>query len=228
MDLIYIVSDDPIRGNLIYNFLSGRLKCALVKPHDYFSLALKENPMIFLFVSNSFDFLKAQTTVVREHQQFYNHGIISVMNSPSMSEQRELFELGSDMVLTQHTEMERIYLECYSLNRRINGFQNSSVVQFGPYIIDFLKHEIQYNGRITELEPIHTKLIKVFFEHADQLVSRKHIKDVVWKQQDVSPRSIDAQISKLKKKFPEFGRSIESVYGQGYVFRTQHSKRHAS
>lgn len=228
MDIVYIVSDDPIRGNLIYNFLSGRIKCALVKPHDYFSTALKENPMVFLFVSNSFDFLKNQTNVIREHQQFYNHGIISVMNNPSMSEQKELFELGSDMVLTQYTEMERIYLECYSLNRRINGFQNSSVVQFGPYIIDFLKHEIQFNGKFIELEPIHTRLIKLFFEHPDQLVSRKHMKDVVWKEHEISPRSIDAQISKFKKKFPELGNMIESVYGQGYVLRTNQQHKKAS
>lgn len=228
MDLIYIVSDDPIRGNLIYNFLSGRVNCALLKPHEYFSTALKENPLIFLFVSNSYDFLKSQTTVIREHQQFYNHGVISVMNNPTIVEQKELFEMGSDMVLTQYTEMERIYLECYALTRRINGFQNSSVVQFGPYVIDFLKHEVQFNGKFIELEPIHTKLIKVFFEHPDQLVSRKHMKDVVWKGQDISPRSIDAQISKFKKKFPEIGDMIDSVYGQGYVLRTQKSAKKVS
>lgn len=228
MDLVYIVSDDPIRGNLIYNFLSGRIKCALLKPHDYFSTALKENPMVFMFVSNSFEFLKAQTTTIRENPQFYNHGLISIMSNPSMAEQKELFELGSDMVLTQYTEMERIYLECYSLNRRINGFQNSSVVQFGPYIIDFLKHEIQYNGKFIALEPIHTRLIKLFFEHPDQLVSRKHMKDVVWKDQEISPRSIDAQISKFKKKFPELGEMIDSVYGQGYVLRTAGAKLKAS
>ena len=224
MDLVYIVSDDPIRGNLIYNFLAGRIKCALVKPSDYFDTALKENPMVFLFVSNSFDFLKKQTTQIREHQQFYNHGVISVMNNPTIVEQKELFELGSDMVLTQYTEMERIYLECYALNRRINGFQNSSVVQFGPYVIDFLKHEIQHNGKFISLEPIHTRLIKLFFEHPDQLVSRKHMKDVVWKDQEISPRSIDAQISKFKKKFPELGAMIDSVYGQGYVLRTNSKK----
>ena len=224
MDLVYIVSDDPIRGNLIYNFLAGRIKSALVKPSDYFDTALKENPMVFLFVSNSFDFLKKQTTQIREHQQFYNHGVISVMNNPTIVEQKELFELGSDMVLTQYTEMERIYLECYALNRRINGFQNSSVVQFGPYVIDFLKHEIQHNGKFISLEPIHTRLIKLFFEHPDQLVSRKHMKDVVWKDQEISPRSIDAQISKFKKKFPELGAMIDSVYGQGYVLRTNSKK----
>lgn len=228
MDLVYIVSDDPIRGNLIYNFLSGRLKCALVKPHDYFQMALKENPMVFLFISDSFDLLKTETNLIREHRQFYNHGVISVMSNPSMTEQKDLFEIGCDMVLTQYTEMERIFLECYSLNRRINGFQNTSVVQLGPYIVDFLKHEVQHNGKITELEPIHTRLLKLFYEHTDQLISRKHIKDVIWKDQDVSPRSIDAQISKLKKKLPEFGKAIESIYGQGYVFRTHHTKKYAS
>jgi DNA-binding response OmpR family regulator len=225
MDLIYIVSDDSIRGNLIYSFLSGRLKCALIKPSDLHAFADKENPQIFLFISNTFDYLKTQTVWVRETPKFYNHGVICVLNNPTIHQQRELFEIGSDMVLTQHTEMERIYLECYALHRRMNGFQHSATVQFGPYIIDFLKNEIQHEGRFIEVEPIHTKMIKLFFEHANQLVTRKHMKDVIWKDQEISHRSIDAQISKFKKKFPELGELIESVYGQGYVFRTDKSEQ---
>mgnify|MGYP001130667245 CR=1 FL=1 len=228
MDLVYIVSDDSIRGNLVYSFLSGRLKCALLKPSDYMSFAEKENPHIFLFLSNSFDFLKAQTIAIRENPKFYNHGVISVMSNPTMVQQKELFEIGSDMVLTQHTEMERIYLECYSLHRRMNGFQHSTMVQFGSYIIDFLKNEIQFEGKFIEVEPIHTRMIKLFFEHAGQLVTRKHMKDVVWKEQEISPRSIDAQISKFKKKFPELGQRIESVYGQGYIFKLDQLEKKVS
>jgi len=227
MDLIYIVSEDTIRGNLIYSFLSGRLKVALIKPHDLHSFADKENPQIFLFISSSFEFLKMQTVWVRETPKFYNHGVICVMDSPTIQQQRDLFEIGSDMVLTQQTEMERIYLECYSLHRRMNGFQHSATVQFGSYIIDFLKNEIQHEGHFIEVEPIHTKMIKLFFEHANQLVTRKHMKDVIWKDQEISHRSIDAQISKFKKRFPELGQHIESIYGQGYVFRTDLEKRKA-
>lgn len=221
MDLIYIVSEDPIRGNLIYNFLSGRMKCALVNTNEYFTLAQKENPMVFMFVSNNHGFFKDQITNIRESQNFYNHGIICVGNTPSITEQKELFEMGSDMVLGHHTEMERIYLESHSLLRRINGFHNTSVVKFGSYIIDFLKNELQQNGKFTELDPIHAKILKMFFEKPDQLVSRKHMKDTIWKGQEISPRSIDAQISKLKKKFPEIGRKIDSIYGQGYIFKTE-------
>lgn len=219
MDMIYIVSEDAVRGNLIYNFLSGRMKCALVKPSEYLSLAEKENPMVFLFISNQQSFFKDNIMNVRESRAFYNHGIMCIANNPSINDQKELFDLGSDMVLNQHTEMERIYLECSSLLRRINGFHNVSVVQFGPYVIDFLKNELQHNGKYIELDPIHTKLFKIFFEKQDQLVSRKHLKDTIWKGQEISPRSIDAQISKLKKKFPEIGQYISSIYGQGYIFK---------
>jgi DNA-binding response OmpR family regulator len=225
MDFIYIVTDDTVRGNLVYTFLAGRLKCALVKPHEYFQLAQKENPMVYLFLSNNYEWLKSSITEVRESSKFYNSGIICVYDNPSIQQQKELFEYGSDMVISAHTEMERIYLECYSLIRRMNGFHNSSVVQFGPYIVDFLKNEIQKDGKFYELEPIQTRIIKLFFEHADQLLTRKHLKDVVWKDQEISPRSIDAQISKLKKKFPELNDMIQSVYGQGYIIRTHPNQK---
>lgn len=228
MDLVYIVTDDTVRGNLVYTFLSGRMNCALIKPHEYFQLAQKENPMVYLFMSNGYDWLKGAVTEVRENPKFYNSGIVCVYNNPTISQQKELFEYGSDMVLSVHTEMERIYLECYALIRRMNGFHNSSVVQFGSYIVDFLKNEIQKDGKFFELEPIQTKIIKLFFEHPDQLLTRKHLKDVVWKDTAISPRSIDAQISKLKKRFPEFNDMIESVYGQGYIIRVNQNRQKVS
>lgn len=228
MDLIYIVTDDPIRGNLVYSFLAGRLKCALVKPHEYFQMAQKEHPAVFLFLSDHFDWVRSCVIEVRESPVFYNSGVICVTSTVQILQQKELFENGTDMIVSAHSEMERIYLECYSLLRRMNGFHNSSVVQFGPYIVDFLKNEIQKDGRFYELEPIQTRIIKLFFEHADQLLTRKHLKDVVWKDQEISPRSIDAQISKLKKRFPELNELIESVYGQGYIMRTSSIKEQAS
>ncbi|MCB0392546.1 MAG: helix-turn-helix domain-containing protein, partial [Bdellovibrionales bacterium] len=43
------------------------------------------------------------------------------------------------------------------------------------------------------------------------------IKENIWDNADISPRSIDAQISKLKKILPEIGQDIINIYGQGYI-----------
>ena len=63
------------------------------------------------------------------------------------------------------------------------------------------------------------QLLRFFMRNKEELIHRKQIREAVWQQLQVSPRTIDSQISKLRKRLKMVSVGIESVYGGGYIFK---------
>lgn len=64
-----------------------------------------------------------------------------------------------------------------------------------------------------------SKLLKYFLKHSDRCIDRDELIEKVWEGLKVSPRSIDSQISRLRRRLAPMSVGIESVYGDGYILR---------
>ncbi|MAE74634.1 MAG: hypothetical protein CL675_13275 [Bdellovibrionaceae bacterium] len=82
------------------------------------------------------------------------------------------------------------------------------------HVNDYL---IKKDGQILSVTPTQFRLLTTFITYHDQLLSRDWLREHVWQNSDISPRSIDAQISKLKKILPDIDRYLTNVYGKGYI-----------
>jgi len=70
------------------------------------------------------------------------------------------------------------------------------------------------------LTPFAFKLMIFFAENEDKVFTRDSIVEHVWGPgTHVFHRTIDAHISKIRKKLKGSGYNIQSIYGEGYVFR---------
>jgi len=97
------------------------------------------------------------------------------------------------------SEAPKPYKECLGLKI----YENDYIVKRGEQVIT--------------TTPTQFKLLMAFTNHQDKLLSRQWIKESVWQNSDISPRSIDAQISKLKKLLPELDGCLMNIYGKGYI-----------
>ncbi len=67
------------------------------------------------------------------------------------------------------------------------------------------------------LTQIEFKLLKLFLEHPRQLFTREQLLDLIWGEEVyVDHRTVDAHISRLRKKITSENTAIKSVHGQGY------------
>ncbi len=67
------------------------------------------------------------------------------------------------------------------------------------------------------LTQIEFKLLKLFLEHPRQLFTREQLLDLIWGEEVyVDHRTVDAHISRLRKKIKSQNTQIKSVHGQGY------------
>ncbi len=86
---------------------------------------------------------------------------------------------------------------------------------------------VKRRGDRLTLTPIQFRLLLHFVNHPETLMSRPSLKEQVWGNSPISLRTIDAQISKLKKLIPEVDLCLINIYGKGYIFTLTGTKKAA-
>ncbi len=85
---------------------------------------------------------------------------------------------------------------------------------FKVYPNDYI---VKFEEQLINTSPVQFRLLLSLITNHDQLLTRQWLQQFVWQGVDISPRSIDAQISKLKKLIPEIDNHIINIYGKGYI-----------
>lgn len=171
------------------------------------------------------DFRRLQWT------QFF--GVIGVTRDKNIRKEERLFQLQVDQFLVLPGTYSQLKWRMENSARKMNEVSilvsgshkaseilstQSQVIELGEIRIFPQDYLIKYKGTNMTVTPTQFKLLLAFVTNADQLLSRSWIKEKVWENAEISPRSIDAQISKLKKLLPDLDRFIVNVYGKGYIF----------
>jgi two-component system phosphate regulon response regulator OmpR len=101
-------------------------------------------------------------------------------------------------------------------------------VSFGKTMLNLATRELNRNGTITSLTTGEFAILKVLVQHPRQPLSRDKLMELArGREYDVFDRSIDVQISRLRKLLeeePTKPRYIQTVWGFGYVFVPDGSK----
>ncbi len=98
--------------------------------------------------------------------------------------------------------------------------------EFDDWMLDTVKHQL------TDPEGVHVpissaeyKLLRVFAEHAGQVLSRDQLLDMVQgREANLFDRAIDNQVSRLRKKIETDNKNpelIQTVWGGGYMLAAQ-------
>ena len=189
-------------------------------------LAKDWKPHIVLIDGDSFGNFTSQ---LRQAFTYSQMGLIVICQKEGIFKEEFAFRSGADHFIFDLKDYKSLVWRIVSLVRKMQNFELPVKAQAtrgseAPSTITFKNIKIypqdflvKCNGRVIKITPIQFKLLVAFITHEDQLLSRQWLQENIWEGSQISPRSIDAQISKLKKVVPEIGNHIINVYGQGYV-----------
>lgn len=131
-------------------------------------------------------------------------------------------ESGADDFLTKPIRPTELRARLSALTRRaeINKNMTAERLSFGVYTLASNSHSILLRGQNIPLTPREYDLAALFLSHIGRLFSREHILEMVWGiSADISTRTIDTHISRLRKKLAfdgQYGLRLKSVYQYGY------------
>ncbi len=103
---------------------------------------------------------------------------------------------------------------------------NEDRIVVGKLSLDRFRYEVLINGGEVKLTRREFALLWTLASHAGKVFRREELLDQVWGPDCfVEPRTVDAHVTKLRKKLTAKHRSpsyIETVWGVGYRLRNAH------
>jgi two-component system, OmpR family, phosphate regulon response regulator PhoB len=130
------------------------------------------------------------------------------------------FELGADDYVTKPFSMRELLLRIQAILRRAKGeVEESTVVRFGRLKIDKAAHRVWVDDREVELTSLEFKLLVMLHERKNRVQTRESLLEEVWGlASDITTRTVDTHVKRLREKLGEAADYIETVRGAGYRF----------
>lgn len=131
------------------------------------------------------------------------------------------FEVGADDYVVKPFSVRELMLRVRALLRRASPSENEAeVVTFGRVKIDREGHRTWVDGSEVKLTALEFRLLSTFVQRRGRVQSRHTLLTDVWGMAaEVSTRTVDTHIKRLREKLGEAGHYIETLRGVGYRFR---------
>ncbi|MBI1225325.1 MAG: response regulator [Bacteroidetes bacterium] len=128
--------------------------------------------------------------------------------------------IGADDYVTKPFSMEELYLRIKAILKRTRAQvkKPSEHYELGRYAFDPISQELVFEGEITKLSAIETKLLKLFCEKKNSLLPRDYALSQIWQDEDqLKSHSMNVYVSKLRSLLEKDNRiEILNVHGEGY------------
>ena len=149
-----------------------------------------------------------------------------VLTAMGETEDRILgLEAGADDYLPKPFEPKELVLRINSILRRVpkNDKSGLKVLSFGDYIFDLDKKECRHKvDGLVHMTPVETSILSILGQKSGQIFSREKLAEMLGAGQ--SPRSIDVQMTRLRKKIEKDSKNpryLQTVRGKGYMLLTE-------
>jgi two-component system phosphate regulon response regulator PhoB len=134
------------------------------------------------------------------------------------------FEVGADDYVPKPFSMRELLLRVQSAFRRTAARATppppaDATFEFGVLRVDVAAHRAWVHGREIELTALEFKLLVTLHERKNRVQRRDTLLSDVWGvSMDVTTRTVDTHVKRLREKLGDAGVYVETVRGVGYRF----------
>ena len=131
------------------------------------------------------------------------------------------FELGADDYVTKPFSVRELILRVKAVLKRGERRSDNMEVQrqFGELKIDVDSHEVFVNDEQVSLTALEFKLLRQLVDRRGRVQSRDQLLSDVWGySSDVTTRTVDTHIKRLREKLGDMGKYVQTIRGVGYKF----------
>ena len=128
------------------------------------------------------------------------------------------FELGADDYVVKPFSVRELLLRVNAVLRRKDA-PVTDFVEFGELRIDPAAHRAWVAGAEVALTTLEFKLLLTLYERKNRVQTRSVLLSDIWGiEADITTRTVDTHVKRLREKLKSVGRYIETVRGVGYRF----------
>ena len=133
------------------------------------------------------------------------------------------FEVGADDYIVKPFSVRELILRIRALLRRVNRVEGEpSLIRFGRLKIDRDAHRAWVDDAEIGLTALEFRLLHAFMSRKGRVQTRDALLSDVWGiEAEVTTRTVDTHVKRLREKLGDAGVYIETLRGVGYRFRDQ-------
>ena len=223
---ILIIEDEPdIRKTIEYNFVKEGFKVSVAG-------SLAEGKKVFLAETvnliildlmlpdgSGLDFCRE----IKSNPSSSSTPIIILTAKTDEVDRVVGFELGADDYVTKPFSVRELLLRVKAILKRAPSSTSQSIGEqiVGNLKIDFDAHIVLVKGEEIKLTALEFKLLKHFLDRRGRVQSRDQLLQDVWGySSDITTRTVDTHIKRLREKLCSAGDYIQTIRGVGYKFNS--------
>jgi DNA-binding response OmpR family regulator len=223
MNQILLIEDDLINQKLVVSSLSNhQIKAVASLAEARKELALNNYDLIILDIGlpdgDGFSFLLE----IQQTQANSNLLIVLLTGKDAANDKVVGYTLGADDYFTKPINhiVFKARIEAMLQKKDKSNLKKDTLVK-DSFVISFSKQTVSYEGKNglekIDMTSLEFKLFVYFFERKDQVLSREQLIHDIWGDRiNISDRTIDSHISRLRKHLSNSNITIQSIYSAGY------------
>lgn len=217
---ILVVDDDTRLRNLLQRFLrENSFLVSTAKDADEARFMMKQYKFNLLIV----DVMMPKESGVEFLQKLRQESSVPVIMLTAMGNVEDRIiglEVGADDYVAKPFEPKELLLRIGSILKRTpTEKKETQKLDLGQCVFDMQTKELaSKQGKIMHITPIEQSLLGILGAKSGQVFSRDKLSEILGAGQ--SPRSIDVQITRLRKKIEKDSKNpryLQTVRGKGYM-----------
>lgn len=136
------------------------------------------------------------------------------------------FSVGADDYITKPFSVREVTARIKAVLRRSEKEAKKDSQEEGAIVMSGLELDrdqkrLSVDGVKKDLTPIEYQILHMLMRSPGRIFGREHLLDSVWKDVQVTDRTVDVHITRLRKKLGVYGRLLVTRKGYGYCFETE-------
>lgn len=136
------------------------------------------------------------------------------------------FDIGSDDYICKpfsisevKARIKAVLKRAFKTNETLPSPQNTNVIKYEGIVMELDRKECYVDGKSVILTKLEFELLSLLLSKPGQVLSRETILQTVWPSNTiVLDRTVDVNITRIRKKIGRYGEYLRTKFGYGYMF----------
>lgn len=160
-------------------------------------------------------------SLLRKNEKLKHIPIIFLTAKDTEDDKLMGFNIGADDYISKPFSIREVIARVKAVLRRSAEKETPEILQFEHLYINPVKKRAFIDQEELPLTKKEFEILSLLLSHPGQVFSREEILSKIWTDEVyVLDRTIDVNITRLRKKIGEYGKHIVTRLGYGYCFET--------
>jgi DNA-binding response OmpR family regulator len=135
------------------------------------------------------------------------------------------FSVGADDFITKPFSIKEVVARVKAMLRRSEQMVTEAPAEAAIVLLgielDVERKRLMVEGQKKDLTPIEFQLLQLLMKNPGRIFGREQFLNHVWRDVNVTDRTVDVHITRLRKKLGSYGKYLVTRKGYGYCFEME-------